>query len=211
MKDKVSAQLKAKFPGVNLSKTRLDKIAANVAANIATEDDIDAKLDELNDFVPFADIARADDRQRAADRKAKDEAEAKGKTTAPASGNEDNTDNHDDAPAWAKALRSELSALKAELAGTKAKNLHSELAAAAKAKGIPEHLVKRYPVGEGYDPETALQELETDWTEMKQLAANGQVGNGKVPAGTGGTKNVAAAIKNFTRQAPAPQPPKGGT
>lgn len=46
----------------------------------------------------------------------------------------------------------------------------AEFIAAAKAKGIPEKYAKRYHIGEGFEAEAALTELQTEWTEMKQIA-----------------------------------------
>ena len=182
MKDKVKARLRALFPGVNLSKTRLDKIADSVTSKITTEDEIDDKLNDFNDFMPFTDIAKGDDRQRAIDTKkaADDEAEAERLRLA---GITKEDDQDDKVPAWAKGLVTEVQSLKAQLAGEKGKSTINDLKAAAKLKGIPENLAAKYVIGEGYDQETALAALETEWTEFKQIAVDGQVKDGKVIIG----------------------------
>lgn len=64
MKEKIIAAIKAKFPAVNLSKARLDAFAAKIEAKTTDENEIDAKVDELNEWVSFADIAKQDDAQR---------------------------------------------------------------------------------------------------------------------------------------------------
>lgn len=203
MKDKVKARLRALFPGVNLSKTRLDKIADSVTLKITTEDEIDDKLIDFNDFMPFADIAKGDDRQRAIDAKkvTDDEAEAERLKLA-GKGKEDDQD--EEVPKWAKGMLLTIDTLKSQLAGEQGKTTINDLKAAAKLKGIPESMAGKYVIGEGYDQETALAALETEWTELKQIAVNGEVKDGKVilgdptPAGTPAAK---AAIKSGMEEA----------
>ena len=204
MKDKVLARLKALFPGVNLSKTRKDKIADYVVSKITEEDEIDDKLNDYNDFMSFADIAKNDDRQREADnKKAKDEADAKAKADAEAAG-KGAEDNQDDMPAWAKPLMTKITSLESQLAGEKGKSTINDLKAAAKAKGIPEAFAAKYQIGDDYDQETALAALETEWTELKQIAVNGEVKDGKVIIGDAtpsGTPAAKAAIKSGMEEA----------
>ena len=64
MKEKIIASIKAKFPAVNLSKARLDAIAAILEKKVTDESEIDAKLDEFNEYNPLADIAKQDDAMR---------------------------------------------------------------------------------------------------------------------------------------------------
>jgi hypothetical protein len=203
MKDKVKARLKALFPGVNLSKTRLDKIADSVVSKITTEDEIDDKLNDFNDFVPFSDIAKGDDRQRLADAKkaTDDEAEAERLRLA---GIKKEDIKDDEVPAWAKGLLETVTTLKTQLAGEQGKSTINDLKAAAKLKGIPEGLAAKYVIGEDYDQETALTALETEWTELKQIAVNGEVKDGKVIIGdpiVTGTPAAKAAIKTGMEEA----------
>lgn len=203
MKDKVIALLKVLFPGVNLSKTRLDKIADYVATKVTTEDEIEEKLKDYNDFMPFADIAKNDDRQRATDaKKAKDDADAKKK--AEEAGETIEEDDQEGMPKWFKGYAEKLNKLDAQLAGEKGKSTINELKAAAKAKGIPEAIAAKYVIGENYDQETALTALETEWTELKQIAVNGEVKDGKVILGDitpSGTPAAKAAIKSSMEDA----------
>jgi len=204
MKDKVLARLRALFPGVNLSKTRKDKIADYVVSKITNEDEIDDKLNDYNDFMSYADIAKIDDRQREADnKKAKDDADAKAKADAEAAG-KGAEDNQDDMPAWAKPLMTKITSLESQLAGEKGKSTINDLKAAAKAKGIPEAFAAKYQIGDDYDQETALAALETEWTELKQIAVNGEVKDGKVIIGDAtpsGTPAAKAAIKSGMEEA----------
>jgi hypothetical protein len=200
MKDKVLARLRALFPGVNLSKTRKDKIADYVVSKITNEDEIDDKLNDYNDFMSYADIAKIDDRQREADnKKAKDDADAKAKADAEAAG-KGAEDNQDDMPAWAKPLMTKITSLEYQLAGEKGKSTINDLKAAAKAKGIPEAFAAKYQIGDDYDQETALAALETEWTELKQIAVNGEVKDGKVIIGDATPSGTPAAKAAIAKQ-----------
>lgn len=200
MKDKVLARLRALFPGVNLSKTRKEKIADYVVSKITNEDEIDDKLNDYNDFMSFADIAKNDDRQREADnKKAKDDADAKAKADAEAAG-KGAEDNQDDMPAWAKPLMIKITSLESQLAGEKGKSTINDLKAAAKAKGIPEAFAAKYQIGDDYDQETALAALETEWTELKQIAVNGEVKDGKVILGEPAPSGTPAAKAAIAKQ-----------
>jgi hypothetical protein len=205
MKDKVLARLRALFPGVNLSKTRKEKIADYVVSKITTEDEIDEKLNDYNDFMSFADIAKNDDRQREADnKKAKDEADAKAKADAEQGGNGGEDSKDENVPAWAKGLMTKITSLETQFAGEKGKSTINDFKAAAKAKGIPEKYLDKYATVytsvENYDQETALAALVTDWTETKQLAVNGEVKEGKVIIGEGAPSGTPAAKAAIAKQ-----------
>lgn len=203
MKDKIKARLRALFPGVNLSKTRLDKIADSVASKITTEDEIDDKLNDFNDFMSFTDIAKGDDRQRAIDTKKAQDDEAEAERLRLAGKSKEDVQD-DEMPKWAKGFITKIEAIETKLAGEQGKSTINDLKAAAKAKGIPEALAAKYVIGEGYDQETALAALETEWTEFKQIAVNGEVKEGKVIIGDqlpSGTPAAKAAIKASMEEA----------
>ena len=107
MKEKIIASIKAKFPAVNLSKARLDAIAAILEKKVTDENEIDAKLDEFNDYNPFADIAKQDDAMRNMQNKLKT-AGQQNPTKKDSNHNQedggDPKDDDDDTPPWAKAL-----------------------------------------------------------------------------------------------------------
>ncbi|WP_018629195.1 hypothetical protein [Niabella aurantiaca] len=62
MKEKIVAAIKAKFPALNLRKTRLDAIAAKLEARVKDETEIDAAVTDFDSLFPFADIAKQDDK-----------------------------------------------------------------------------------------------------------------------------------------------------
>src|SRR5205085_1187021 len=98
------------------SKTRMDAIADKLSAKITDENQIEAKLDELNDIMPFADIAKQDDRLRTLESKSKDKAEEKKEEHKGEEKKEEKSDDQktDETPAWAKKLFEEVEALKTE-------------------------------------------------------------------------------------------------
>jgi hypothetical protein len=72
MKEKIIAAIKAKFPAINLSKKRLESIAAIIEKKVIDDETkIDATLDSFNEFSPIADIAKQDDALRNAEAKLK--------------------------------------------------------------------------------------------------------------------------------------------
>jgi hypothetical protein len=155
--------------------------------------------------MPFSDIAKGDDRQRAIDaKKVTDDAEAKAKADAEGGDDVTKVDDQEKVPAWAKGLMTKIGSLESQLAGEKGKSTINDLKAAAKLKGIPEGLAAKYLIGEDYDQETALTALETEWTELKQIAVNGEVKDGKVILGDAtpsGTPAAKAAIKASMQEA----------
>jgi len=80
MKEKIIARLRALYPGVNLSKARLDEYANPDKLKITeetTETEIDEKLNYLNAIIPFSEIAKQDDRLRTLEAKEKKPADPK--------------------------------------------------------------------------------------------------------------------------------------
>jgi hypothetical protein len=62
MKEKIIAAIKAKFPNVNLSKKRLEAIAAKIEAKVIDDETkIDAAITTYDEYNPLVDIAKHDD------------------------------------------------------------------------------------------------------------------------------------------------------
>lgn len=205
MYEKILAQLVAKRPGV--SKIVLGLIAKKLEPKVTEENQIEGAINdfETNSPVSIEDYAgllqsETDKRVTEALKKAKDA------NPGPNPSNPDpidpkNVDPKDIAGIIASEVAKALAPIQAELAGTKTKNTQDDLVAAAKAKGIPEKYAKRYHIGEGFEIEKALTELETEWTEIKQIAVNNSIDpNGGVVAGVKTTgKEVSEAIKSFAK------------
>jgi hypothetical protein len=122
MKEKIIAAIKAKFPAINLSKKRLEAIAAKIETKVIDDETkIDAAIIAYDDFNPLADIAKQDDTIRNLEAKAKATPPKKDEPPEPPA-----PVITDDTPEWAKAMIEQnkilaqgLSALQGEkIAGT---------------------------------------------------------------------------------------------
>lgn len=101
MKEKILAAIRAKFPKVNLSKKRLDAIAAKIETKVIDDETkIDAAIDDYNDFNPLADIAKQDDTIRNLEAKVKPAPQKKEDDSKP----DPEAPKDEDAPPWAKSL-----------------------------------------------------------------------------------------------------------
>lgn len=140
MKEKIIARLRALYPGVNLSKTRLDQIADKLASKITDENEIDTRLNDLNDVMPFADIAKQDDRVRTLEAKNKDPKDPPPQD--PPKNDPPKADPPADAPEWAKTLIDQNKAMAEKLAaleqGRTAENNQARLRSLLKEKKVDE-------------------------------------------------------------------------
>lgn len=132
-KDEIIAYFKTKYPALNLRTKRLDVLAARLESKIKDESELSAKLDELNEIMPFTDIAKEDDALHESERKLKEfghkkASETPEKNVTPAEGKKDET------PEWAKNLINEVQGLKAE----KVTNARKSNYEATVLKGIDE-------------------------------------------------------------------------
>lgn len=129
-KTQIIARFKVKFPKVTLSKERLNSIADKLDAKTDDEDSIDGNLDTMNEFFPFADIQKADDKLRDLESKVKPP-----KDKDPDPEKPEDKPNPADMPEWAKGLvtgiqtlTSELTAIKGEkIATTRREQLSAKL------------------------------------------------------------------------------------
>lgn len=198
MYEKILAQLAAKHPGV--SKVVLGLIAKKLAEKVTEENQIEGAVNdfETNSLVTikdYADLVQSESDKRVTEALKKKEPNPPTPPAPPTPPKDD-----DQIPAWAKGLLDTVTGLQKEIAGTKTKSNLDDLVAKAKAKGIPEKIAQKYQIGEGFDVEKALQDLETEWSEIKQSVINTEVGDGKVAAGLKTTgKQVSDAIKSFAK------------
>lgn len=186
MQDKVKAQLKTKFPGVNLSKERLDAIADKLSAKITEESEIDGKLDELNDLYPFADIAKNDDRERT-----KKAVQPKPPKTP------DQDENEPDLKAMFAELKSKLETMEKEKQTNK---LQETLLKKVSEKKIPASFVKGRTIESEDQLDSVLAEIETDFTAVKQELVNQGFSQSTTPIGGQAAKKddqIDAEIKGF--------------
>jgi hypothetical protein len=168
MKEKIIAAIKAKFPAINLSKKRLEAIAAKIETKVIDDETkIDAAIDAFNDFNPIADIAKTDDTIRNLEAKAKAPTPKKDELPEPPAP----PVITDDTPEWAKAMIEQnkilaqgLSALQGEkIAGTIRQK------ATDKLTGIPaSYWGKRVLPDKEEDLEAFITDVQTDYEGFKK-------------------------------------------
>jgi hypothetical protein len=194
MKDKIIARIKAKFPDVNLSAKRLDAIADKLTPKVTDENEIDQKLDDLNDVLAFADIAKADDKIRDLNSKLKNSTpKPEGSQDQPGSTTKKEGENVDDNSGLGQ-LAQELKLMREELSNMKKKELQQtmlqKIGAHEKLKAIPESrrniLLKGRALPEkDEDLETFVDGFKADYDAFVTEENNEGLINGHKPAGGG--------------------------
>ncbi|MDO6389005.1 hypothetical protein Q4E40_02615 [Pontibacter sp. BT731] len=188
--ERIKERLRSNFSGVNLSKQRLDELAARLSQKPADDADdaaIDQVLSNANDFMPFADIAREDDRVRTLLANQKAPEPQPQPTPQPKT---------DDTPEWAKALMQEVNSLKAEKTKSTIQQQLKE-----KLKDVPETFYSRIALPESADElDTFAESIKTDYTALKQELINANAGAGNIPLGTVNSSAIDADIAQWAEQ-----------
>lgn len=207
-KDKIIAAFKLKYPGINLSKTRLAAIATKIETKVIDDETkIDAALAAMDDAYAFSDIAKEDDKVRtlearvkapkkeddptetAAEKAAREAAEAAAKIV-PAP---------DDAPAWAKALIEQNKNLANDLAVIKGEKIANTIKGKATEllKEVPVEFWEEWTLPANEDGLTAFAEkVNTKFTSLNQQRTEAGFGLlGTPKAGTGGKGDTVKASK----------------
>lgn len=176
-KEKVITRYKALFGSVGLSQTRLDEISAKLAlkmADEATDEDIDARLNEQNDIYPFAEIKKHDDRilnEKNNPNKKPDKVEKVEKK-----------EEEEAVPSWAKSLLEKVEGLEN---AKKTESITEKFKKDERLKGIPEFAFKgRIPKDEE-SYEEAVTELATDFKAFAEKAKLSNYGLDTPPNGEG--------------------------
>lgn len=186
MQDKIKARLKEKFPGVNLSQTRIDAIADKLSSKITDENEIDTKLDELNDVHPLSEIAKYDDWQRSKQQKKPAQQQQQSQSS---------TDPNDepDLKSMFAELQKEINNLKTE---RQRQSLQEQLVKKAAEKKIPAVLLKGRVVESEDQLDSVLAELEADHNDYKQALNNEGFKQASPPAGGSGGKQTDKQVLN---------------
>lgn len=177
MKEKIIQKIRELFPNVNLSKERLDAIADKLAAKITEEDQIEERVNDLNEVVPFAEIAKQDDRVRTLEAEAKKKA---AKSTDPPKEDPDKKDKFDDdPPAWAKSLLEKVEKLESgKIATSRREKILEKLKDAdEKYRNRVLRDFDRMRIDSDEDFETVLSDIESDFSDFKQLQSDIGLGN----------------------------------
>lgn len=203
LKKLLKDKLNAKYQGVlkKLTPKGLELLVDKLSTKVTTEDELEDFVNGLeNTLEVFVDVIQSE-----TDRRIKEEVDKTKKKVVQSvedeNEEEDKSKIQPEVPEWAKGLVSSVESLKAQLATEKGKNAKGELIEAAKAKGIPAKLAEKYVIGENFDKDAALTELESDWAEITQFKVNSSVESESnfVPK-LGDEKAVSSAIKDFAKK-----------
>lgn len=202
---RIKERLRSLYPKVNLSTRRLDEISARLAkkpADDADDETVDQVINDANDFMPFADIAREDDRVRNLEARANgnDPKPADPQQPADPKPSDPPQPPTDEMPAWAKTmmesnkkLLQEVGELKAgKITETKMENARKLFEGNETLKGLKETVKEKWLARIDVNSETPLEdqisELESEYTELVQIAADNKRVAGAPPNGSNGGK-----------------------
>ncbi len=188
-KTRIKERLKALYPGVNLSKERIEQISSRLApkpADDAEDGAIDELINEANFYNPFADLAKEDDQKRTLLANQKPiPAPEPAPNPAPAPKADDDT------PTWAKALMERVEKMETE---KQQSSIQQKLATLLPK--VPAVFYKgRIPKTEE-ELETAASEIEADYSALSQELKISQLPAGNyTPRGNPNGANVQEAPK----------------
>lgn len=210
---RIKERLRSLYPKVNLSTRRIDEISARLAKKPADDADdtaIDGVINDANDFMPFADIAREDDRVRTleANQKSQDPPKPQDPPQDPPKPQDPPAD---DVPAWAKTLIETNNSLKADLQELKTgKIIETKKQQAKKVfdanetlKGLKETVKEKWFNRIDVNSETSIEDqisdLEEEYNDLVQVSADSKKSPGAPPNGAGGSKPTDAELDNVVK------------
>lgn len=194
---RIKGRVRALFPNANLSNKRMDELSARLAQKPVDDAD-DAVIDELlnnaNDFMPFADLAKEDDRIRSleANQKKPDATPAPDPTVPPVV-EPTVTPPSDAIPSWAKTIMETVNELKtgkiieSKTQAARAEFDKSEVFKSTTEKGR-EFYFKQLDVNSETPIADQLLELEATHSEITQSKADSAEHSGKPPVHTSNEK-----------------------
>lgn len=176
IKKAIRALLLSKFGGVQLSDARVEQFAKRLEGKVTTEEELETRLVTLDEALPFADIAKEDDRVRGLEAAAKKKpADPPAPTDPPAPAPEDPN----------KAILDALKGLTETVAGLKGEKVVNDRKSAILAKlkdadeGYSAKVLRdfgRMTFADDAAFEEYLGEVETDFTSFVQTTAESQLG-----------------------------------
>jgi hypothetical protein len=207
MKEKIIAAIKAKFPTVNLSKKRLEAIAAKIEAKVIDDETkIDAAITTYDEYNPLVEIAKQDDTIRSLEAKTKPPVKKDEPVVPPV------PVITDDTPEWAKAMIEQNKLLAAGLATLQGEKVASTMRqkATEKLKDVPaSYWSKRVIPEKEEDMEAFVADVQSDYTAFKKELTDAGISVLSVPK-SGETPDPKAAavspeIKAFADKQAAQQ------
>lgn len=188
-KDKVIGRFKSLFGTIGLSNTRLDEISAKLGAKLnddASDEDIDARLNELNEIYPFSEIKKNDDRtlndKKNPNRNPQPKPEPKAEPQP-----KDDDDPLAQILGVVKNLQTEITTLKSERTAQTISERFKADDRIKSLKGVQDHMFKgRVPQTEE-EYETAVEEFVQDWKPFLEKNIIQDQKDVTPPSGAGGT------------------------
>lgn len=174
IKKLIRALLQSKFGGVQLSDARVEQFAKRLEGKVTTEEELETRLVALDEALPFADIAKEDDRVRGLEAAAKKKPVDPPAPTDPPAPEDPN-----------KAILDALKGLTETVAGLKGEKVVNDRKSAilAKLKDADEaYSAKvlrdfgRMTFADDAAFDEYLGEVETDFTSHAQTTAESQLG-----------------------------------
>lgn len=206
IKELIKALLQSKFGGVQLSAERVEAIAKRLEGKVKDEAELESKLVTLDEALPFADIAKEDDRLRSLEAEAKKKTDTKLEETKVEEVKKDE-ENKDTAVLDAlKALTETVQALKVEkVVGDRKSTILSKLKDADESyssKVLRDFGRMNFATDEDF--EAYLDDVEKDFTTHVQSTAESKLGNDRPFIGIGAEKlkddEVSPAMKAIIEQ-----------
>lgn len=187
IKKAIRALLQTKFGGAQLSAARVDELAKRFEGKVSTEEELEAKMGAINEYLPFTDLAKEDDRARSVQaelEKLKTPVPAPQPTPpeptpvpAPAAS--------EDVPAWAKAIIDGNKALTETVAGLKSEKVVTDRRSTIISKlegadkSYSDSVLGNFEFMTFPDDETFnkyLAKVETDFANHTQTQAESKLG-----------------------------------
>lgn len=196
-KDRIKARLRALFPKANLSKTRLDAIAAKLSPKPEDDADdtaIDALLTDYNNdsAMTFEELAKYDDKIRTLEAKGNQQQQS----TETATGGENTSDKSQSntqqqpeaVPEWAKPMIQGYQQLMAEKHQQAIQQQVKD-----KLKDVDPDYYKHAKLPESVDEVDAFADgIKTDYNAFTQRIINSSIGDGRTQRGSAGGKKEAS-------------------
>lgn len=213
MRKLILEKLQAKKAGSlkKLSQKGIEILLDKLEAKITTEDQIDSTIDDLdNSVIPFDDVVELIQKETSRNARTVRTNLEKEFDFVPKK-KEDDDDDDDPAGPKKSSQQADISKQIAEAVNNAlapfaalTKNLKNSetiiaLKAKLKEKGVPEDWANDVHIGDDFDSEATVTQLETKWNSAKQVAINEAVSGGQavLRGNQGGGSSIEESIKEF--------------
>lgn len=206
IKKAIRALLQTKFGGAQLSAARVDELAKRFEGKVTTEEELEAKMGAINEYLPFTDLAKDDDRARSVQAELD---KLKTPTPAPQPTPPEPTPvpapaASEEVPAYIKAITDGMKALTDTVAGLKSEKVVTDrqsLIMGKLANANKEYSAKvlrdfgRMSFATDEDFTTYLADVETDFANHTQTQAESKLGKDSPFSSVGKDGKVKEATK----------------